>query len=75
MTDRPNPGDKVVLKELPPGLIDGLPSDDQEAIREVIGKPIILNGYDADGRAELEFTDNAKVAHFIYVDRRFIAAT
>ena len=45
------PGDSVVLIAAPPGLLEGLPSEDQEAISEVIGKPIQLVGYD-DGRAE-----------------------
>jgi hypothetical protein len=38
----------------------------------VIGQRILLNGYDADGRAELEFRDNQGVIHFIYVDPKFL---
>ena len=69
---RPKPGEKVVLKRLPPGFIDDLPEEDQRAISAVVGKPILLNKYEGDGRAELEFTDVEGVGHFIYVDRKFI---
>ena len=70
MTDtyrKPMPGDPVVLEEVPQGLLDGLPKEDQQAISEIVGKPIRLNKYDEDGRAELEFTDQLGVIHFIYV--------
>ncbi len=69
---KPKPGEKVILKALPPGFIDDLPEEDQRAISAVVGKPIILNKYENDGRAELEFTDNEDTIHFIYVDPRFI---
>ena len=63
---------RVILKALPPGLIDGLPEEDQRAIDAVVGKGVVLNEYDADGRAELEFTDKHEVIHLIYVDPTFI---
>ena len=66
---------KVILKTLAPGLLDNLPVEDQHAISEIVGKPVKLNEYDTDGRAELEFTDSEDVIHFIYVDPKFIAAT
>jgi hypothetical protein len=56
-SEKPQPGDTVVLAEIPLGLLDGLPPEDQQAISEVLGKPLALNGYDEDGRAELEFRD------------------
>jgi len=59
---------------MPPGLLDGLPPEDQRAISEVFGKPVLLNEYDDHGRAELEFTDREGVIHFIYVDPSFIRA-
>ena len=31
--------ENAVLKKLPPGLIDNLPADDQEAIIAIVGKP------------------------------------
>lgn len=71
---KPRPGDFVILKEVPPGLLDDLPAEDQEAISEVVGKPIVLTEYDEDGRAELEFKDGAGVIHFIYVAPNFIRA-
>ena len=76
MTDmkgkRPRPGDTVILIEVPPGLLEGLPIVDQRAISEMVGKPVILNEYDEHGRAELEFKDSEGVIHFIYVDPHFI---
>jgi hypothetical protein len=65
-------GRNVILKALPPGLLDNLPLEDQRAISEIVGKPVMLNEYDADGRAELEFADSEGVIHFIYVDPKFI---
>lgn len=69
---RPPTGSMVVLRELPPGLIDGLPMEDKIAISDVVGKAILLVEYDEDGRAELEFTDPHGVIHSIYVDPRYL---
>jgi hypothetical protein len=69
---KPKPGEKVILKALPEGFIDDLPEEDQRAISAVVGKPIILNKYGRDGRAELEFTDSEDTTHLIYVDPKFI---
>ena len=48
-------GSRVVLVAIPPRLLDGLPEEDQRAIRAIVGKPVTLVGYDDDGRAELHF--------------------
>jgi hypothetical protein len=69
---KPMPGDSAVLEEVPQGLLDALPKEDQQAIFEIVGKPIRLNKYDEDGRAELEFTDQHGVIHFIYVRPEFL---
>jgi len=66
------PGDKVVLATLPPGLLRGLPSEDQKAIRDILGKPVLLEQYDDDGRAVLTFTDSKNVAHSIFVSPKSI---
>ena len=71
---KPKPGDTVVLIEVPPGLLDDLPIEDQQAINEVVGKPVLLNDYDNAGRAELEFKDHNGDFHFIYVSPAFIRA-
>ena len=70
---RPKPGDSVVLSKIPPGLVEGLPTEDQEAIATVIGKPILLTVSNYDGRAELEFTDRNGVIHSIFVSPDLIA--
>ena len=69
---KPMPGDTVMLEEVPQGLLDGLPIEDQQAISEIIGKPVRLNEYDNEGRAELEFTNRAGTIHFIYVSEEVI---
>ena len=71
---RVKPGQMVVLVEVPPGLLDDLPVEDQQAINEVVGKPIQLNEYDEDGRVELEFRDGNGASHYIYVNPEFIRA-
>jgi hypothetical protein len=71
---KPRPGDSVVLAEAPAGLLEGIPSEDQKAILEIIGKSIRLAGYDDEGRAELEFRDADGGIHYIYVDPDIIRA-
>ncbi len=71
----PKPGDTVVLTDVPPGLLDGLPTEDQQAITQLVGKPILLTGYDEDGRAELEIRDvrdDGADFRVIYVSPEFI---
>ena len=43
----------VILTAIPQGFLDDLPEEDQQAIREIVGKPVLLNEYDDAGRAEL----------------------
>jgi hypothetical protein len=69
---RPNPGDTVVLMAVPLGMLDDLPSEDQQAIKEIVGKPILLTQFDEDGRAELEFRDANGNFHTLYVSPEFI---
>jgi hypothetical protein len=70
----PKPGDSVVLTVVPPGLLEGLSREDQTAIVEVVGKQVLLVGYEEDGRAELEFTDKHGTIHYIFVNPIFIRA-
>lgn len=69
---KPKLGDKVVLKALPAGFIDDLPEDEQRAISARVGRPIMLMGYDRDGKAELEFMAQDDSIHTLYVDLKFI---
>ena len=69
---RPSAGQSVVLTEVPPGLLDGLPAEDQQAIVEMVGKPVLLNEYTDQDTAELQFTDGNGVIHFVYVSQSFI---
>ena len=71
---KPNPAEMVVLTAIPQGFLDDLPEEDQQAIREIVGKPVLLNEYDDAGRAELEFNDRDGQTHFIFVAADFIKA-
>jgi len=69
----------VSLTSIPPGLLDGLPQEDQDAIMAIVGRPVLLVGYDEDGRAELHFddpfdirTENSSHTHSIWVAPEFI---
>jgi hypothetical protein len=54
---KPRPGEMVILTRIPPGLLDGLRQEDQNAIVAIVGKPVMLVEYDELGRAELHFND------------------
>ena len=60
-------GDMVVLDTLPAGLLQGLPEEDQAAIRAIIGRPVMFAGY-SFGQAELEFVDGAGDNHSIWIE-------
>jgi len=79
VSDRPGPGEMVVLTRIPPGLLDGLPQQDQDAIVAIVGKPVLLIEYDEYGRAELGFddpfdarTEDHSHTHSIWVAPEFI---
>ena len=71
----PKPGERVVLEKLPPGLLNGLPEEDQRAISAIVGVPIQFLGYEDDGRIGLEFVDDYGIFHHIYVDRQYVKAS
>jgi ribosomal protein S18 acetylase RimI-like enzyme len=72
-TRRLKPGEEVVLIEVPPGLVTGLPQSDQLAIKMIAGKPVdFLSFRRSDGKAELQFVDKKGVIHFIWVDPKYI---
>jgi hypothetical protein len=66
------PGQKVILTALPPGFLDDLLDEEQRAISVRIGRPIMLMGYERDGRAQLEFMASDDSIHTLYVDPKFI---
>jgi len=73
--EKPQVGERVIFLAIPPGLLDGLPGEDQTAIAAMVGKPVTLAGYDEDGRAELDFDHpfEASSFHTIWVGPEFIA--
>ena len=67
----------AILKRVPDGLLDGLPAEDQDAIRNAIGKPIVVvpeqdriyeNYPGGEHLIEVEFRDDAGDSHTIWVD-------
>jgi hypothetical protein len=76
---KPAPGETVLLRSIPLGLLDGLPQEDQDAIMAIVGRPVLLVAYDEDGRAELHFddpfdirTEDSSHTHSIWVPPEFI---
>jgi hypothetical protein len=64
-------GGLVVLTRVPPSLLQGLPNEDQAAIRSIVGRPVTLTGI-IDGRAELELLDDQGDGHTIWVEAHLI---
>ncbi|MDH4982593.1 hypothetical protein [Hyphomicrobium sp. D-2] len=60
-------GDVVVLSEVPPELISGLPDEDVAAIAAQIGSKMKVSGFDELGNVELEFASSADTFHTIFV--------
>jgi hypothetical protein len=53
--------------------LEGLPDDDQRAITAIVGRSVMLCGYDDIGRAELDFDDPFNGStHTIWVAPEFI---
>jgi hypothetical protein len=69
---KPMAGNRVILTELPPGFLRDLDEEDQQAIKDAVGRPVRLNEYDEYGRAELEFKDRNGCFHTMYVGPEFI---
>ena len=76
--NKPSLGEMVSLTSIPPRLLDGLP-EDQKAIAAIVGKPVLLVGYDEHCRAELHFddpfdarTDHYSHSHSIWVAPEFV---
>jgi hypothetical protein len=79
--NKPQVWQQVILIGLPPRFLEGLPEEDQRAITAMVGKAVMLVGYDDDGDAELEFADPFDAdpenyfshTHTIWVAAEFIA--
>jgi hypothetical protein len=68
------PGVLVILSRAPPALLQGLPKEDQKAIRSIVERPVTFTGFNY-GQAELEFTDAQGDYHIIWVDKNLIKPT
>jgi hypothetical protein len=67
------PGDRVILTAAPASLLRGLPKEDRQAIRSIVGQPVMLAGF-SYGQAELEFKDPQGDDHTIWVETALIRA-
>jgi hypothetical protein len=65
------PGSLVILTHAPASLLQGLPREDQTALRSIVGKPVTLSGF-SYGQAELEFADARGGGHTIWVDTNLL---
>lgn len=63
-----------ILKSVPDALLIGLPIDDQQAILNAVGKPVLFVAMRDDGKAELEFRDHLGNIHTIWVEPEHYAA-
>jgi hypothetical protein len=63
-------GDSVKVVEIPAALPQGLPDEDQIAIRAQIGKTLIIQEFNEGGDAELEFADSDGTIHTIWIELR-----
>ena len=64
---------RAILTTIPPGFLDGLESDVQDAVKGIVGKPVTFAGHDQYGHAELEFIDKNGINHSIWVDPAFVS--
>jgi hypothetical protein len=56
-----------VLTGVPPSLLHGLPEEDQQAIRAIVGHPVTVVGV-SHGQTEVEFIDDQGDGHSIWID-------
>lgn len=61
-------GDYVRIVDIPEEIPEGLPEEDQIAIRAQVGKIMVIQDFNNDGAAELEFVDDAGHIHTIWID-------
>lgn len=61
-------GDSVKLVSIPVRLLEGLLQDDQIAIHAQLGRILIIEGFDLNSYAELEFFDAAGYIHTIWIE-------
>ena len=67
-------GDTAILLSAPDELLSNLPSEDQEAIKDQVGKTMLVHGFDEYGHVELEFKSADETIHFIWVKPVFLRA-
>ncbi len=61
-------GDQVMFLCAPEELLKGLLTEDQVAIKAQVGKSLNVEGFDAYGKAELEFQSDDEHIHTIWVN-------
>ena len=74
MSDKPRPGETVILLAVP-DFLDELDEEDQRAIEAMVGKPVTFVGFSEGGQAEVRFDDpfhprtgKSSYTHALWVD-------
>ena len=65
-------GEVVVLCDVPPELVRGLPDDDIRAIKAQVGARMEVVGFDSFGNVELEFASSADTFHTVFVSGQIL---
>lgn len=68
-------GSYVQLLQIPPGLLEDLPLEDQEAITRAATKPLLVSELMVDFKEddiELQFIAENGTIHFIYVAGKYL---
>lgn len=65
-------GQHVVLTGVPDELLKDLPMEDQQAIRDFVGKDVLFVAMDDYDNLELEFEDAESVNRTIWVSNNFV---
>lgn len=60
-------GDLAIVREIPSGLLAGLPQEDQEAISAQLGSALSIDSFSPGDEAELEFVDDSGIHHSIWL--------
>lgn len=61
-------GDFVILLNAPDELLSNLPTEDQMAIKDQVGKTIPVQDFGENGDVELEFESEDETIHFIWIN-------
>lgn len=65
--------DVVVILKISQNLLSDLPQEDQDAIKNCVGKKFSIAGFDALGNVEVEFVDGQGNPHTIWIESNCVS--